>query len=303
VRPALAPRFALVVAAGLGGCDLARDAAVDAGPDGPPPLDDHLVPAIGSATTLDLACWNTEFFPKSPYTVDLVADLIASLDLDLVVFEEIASVDAWDQLVARLPDRDAVLSTHRYTPTDYQKIGVIYRRGLVTVGPPELLFTGDGEAFPRPPLKVHVDAAGLSFDAIGVHLKAGTAPEDAARRAGAIQSLDAYLRDQIDGGGEDDVIVLGDFNEVLTSDAGLQVLAPLHAAPDRYRFLDEDAAVGGAVSFLPAGVMLDHMVVTAGLYPEVGSARATVPRLDQLVPAYDAHISDHLPVVVSIPQP
>ena len=289
-----------------GGCDLARsEPGVDAGPglDGPPPVNPDLVAPIGTATTLDIACWNVENFPKSTYTVGLLADLIASLELDLIVVEEVASVEAWNDLMARLPEHEGVLSTHRYTPTDYQKIGVIYRTGLVTLGPPELLFLGDTAAFPRPPFKVHVDAAGLSFDAIGVHLKAGVAQEDADRRADALRRLDTYLRAQVDGGGEDEVLVLGDYNENLTTDEGRTVLGPFLDAPDRYRFLTEAAAQAGARSFLPSGKVIDHIVATAGLYDELGATAAQLPRLDQQVPRYDPELSDHLPAVVSIRQP
>ncbi len=292
-------------ATGLIGCDLARDSGRDAGPglDAPPPIEADLVPPIGGPATLDVACWNVEFFPKSDRTILLLADLIVSLDLDVIVFEEIASVDAWNQLVARLPEHEGVLSSHRYTPTEYQKIGVIYRQGLVTLGPPELLFVSDGFGFPRPPLKVHVDAAGMSFDLIGLHLKAGVGAEDAERRAAALRELDRYLRAQVDGGGEDELIVLGDYNEALTSASGREVLAPMYAAPERYRFLSEAAALAGERSFIPSGKVIDHIVVTAGLYDEVGTARAVIPRLDQMVLRYDAELSDHLPVIVSIPQP
>jgi hypothetical protein len=83
--------------------------------------------SCGSAVTLDIACWNIENFPDAPETPSLVADLITSLDLDLIVVEEIANTAAFDELIARLPEHEAVLSSHRYTPTSYQKIGVIYR--------------------------------------------------------------------------------------------------------------------------------------------------------------------------------
>ena len=296
----------LAVLLAVGACDLVRDGTpLDAPPgrDGPPPVDDDLVPPVGSAATFDIASWNAENFPKSARAIDLLADLIASLDVDLIVFEEIASVQAWNDLLARLPAYEGVLSSHRYAPTLYQKLGFLYRKGLVTVGPAELLFTSDNYGFPRPAMKVHVEAAGLDFDAIGVHLKAGSSTDDAARRAAAVQVLDAYLRAQIDGGGEDEVVVLGDYNEVITDAEGRQVLAPLHGASDRYRFLTEPAALAGEHTFISSNMVIDHIVVTAGLYDEVGAARAVIPRLETMVPRYDPDLTDHLPVIVSIPRP
>src|SRR5262245_46554192 len=99
-----------------------------------PPRTD-LMPAVGSEETLEIACWNIENFPAVINTPSLVADVIASLAIDIVVTEEIASETAWAELAARLAEtHDAVLSTHQYSPTEYQKIGVLYRRGLVTAG-------------------------------------------------------------------------------------------------------------------------------------------------------------------------
>ncbi len=295
--------LAILGALTAAGCDLFRDQVpVDAspGPDGPRPVRDDLVPALGGPTTLDLAAWNIENFPKSSRTVGLAADVITSLDLDLVVVEEVASVTAWDQLVLLLPEHEALLSTHRYTATSYQKIGLIYRASTVTVGPPELLFTADSYAFPRPPFKVHVDADGYDFDLIGVHLKAGSAPEDGDRRALAARELDVYLTAQIAAGGEDQVIVVGDYNEVVTTADGRARLAPL-LAPERYRLRTQAAADAGLASYPSTGTIIDHVLTTVGLDAELGDQAAVIPRLDQEVPRYDPEISDHLPVVLTMP--
>jgi len=301
--PVLAALAALAAPVAAG-CDLTRDGVpVDAVTiDGLPPPNDHLVPAVGGPDSFDVACWNIENFPKSDRSIELAADLIASLDLDLIVVEEIADVAAWNQLMARLPDHEGVLSSHRYSPTEYQKIGFIYRVGLVTLGEPELLFTGDTYPFPRPPMKLHVDGAGLSFDAIGVHLKAGTASEDAARRAVAVRDLEQLIRAQVDGGGEDEVILLGDYNEVITS-AGQTVMAPLLDAPDRYLVRTRAAVDAGERSFLPSGKVIDHVVTTTGLDDEIGATDAIIPELHLMVPRYDADLTDHLPVILSIPTP
>lgn len=288
-------------------CDLFRgEPSPDAapGPDGPRVPHDDLVPALGSARTLDLAAWNIENFPKSTRTVTLVADLITSFDLDLVMCEEIASVAAWNELVALLPEHEGKLSSHRYTATSYQKLGLIYRTGSgITVGEPELLFVDNSYAFPRPPFKVHVTAPGYDLDLIGVHLKAGGAPDDGDRRAAAALALDSYLRTQIANGGEDEVIVLGDYNEVVSSPEGLARLAPL-LDTTRYRLRTQAAADAGERSFLPtANRVIDHVLTTAALDDELGVLDAQIPRPDASLPRYDADITDHLPVVLLMPQP
>ena len=79
-----------------------------------------------------MATWNIENFPAGPGTPSYVADLIASLDLDIIVVEEIADELAWRELIDRLREHDGVLSSHRYSSTEYQKVGVIYRTAMVT---------------------------------------------------------------------------------------------------------------------------------------------------------------------------
>ncbi len=298
--------FGAGIAIAAAGCDLGADAvAVDAAPtdDALAPPNGDLVPAVGTDTTLDVACWNVENFPKDERSVTLLADLITSLELDLIVVEEVASVFAWDELVARLPLHDGVLSSHRYSPAEYQKIGFLYRADLMALGEPELLFIGDTYGFPRPPMKVSVTAGTLTFDVIGLHLKAGSAPEDSDRRAAAMRVLEAHVRAQVDGGGEDELIVLGDYNETVTTSYGMTVLAPMLAVPERYRFRSQDAAVAGEASFIPTGRVIDHVVTTAGLDAELGAIQAVIPRLDAQMARYESYVSDHLPVVLSIPTP
>ncbi len=300
---ALAGSVSLLAA--LAGCDLVRSSGEPdggAGVDALVPINADLVPAVGGPDTLDVACWNIEWFPKGDRTVVLVADLIASLDLDIVVVEEIASVAAWDELVARLPEHAGILSSHRYTATSYQKIGVLYREGLMTAGEGELVFLGNSSAFPRPGLRVHLEVAGgFGLDVIGIHLKAGGSFDDAERRAEAMAIMDTWLRGQVDGGGEDEVIVLGDYNEDL--DADDPVLAPFLAAPDRYTFRTTALDASDTASFIPSGALIDHIVTTAGLADEIGDRDAIIPDLEGQLPRYEPEVSDHLPVILSFPMP
>jgi endonuclease/exonuclease/phosphatase family metal-dependent hydrolase len=316
--PTLVP-LALALAA----CTVHRgpEPAPDADPDHPfPPPRSDVVPAIGSEATLELATWNLHNFPSIGNTPARVADLITSLDLDVVVVEEIASEAAWDELIARLPDHEGVLSTHRYTPDDYQKIGIIYRASLVTVGDPTLLFVTDSYVFPRPPFAITITVDGAPIELIGVHLKAGVEVEDAERRRQAVAQLDTFLRLQIDGGGEAKVVLLGDYNERVTSDPDRAVLAPLLAAPDRYTVRTEPPAIAGGVTYLGfGGEFIDHITTTTALdtawagAPTVSDAgvpldagptgvRIEAPRLDQMTASYREVISDHLPAILIVPR-
>ena len=298
----------LIIAA-LAGCELGREPSFpDAVPDAddefpyPPPRTD-LVPPLGAANTIEIATWNLENFPDQETTPSVVADLIASLDLDVVVVEEIASNAAWDELVARLRDHEGILSTHQYSPTSYQKIGVIYRSALVTASPPQLLFVEDGWAFPRPPLSVTVTIDSASIELVGLHLKAGVGFEDADRRRLAIAALEARVRAQVDTGGEAEVIVLGDYNEIVTDTEGRDVMAPLLVAPDRYTVRTEPLATAGQISYLGfGGKFIDHITTTAALDVRWPTVRTEVPRLQDMIGSYTSLVSDHIPAILIAPR-
>ena len=287
----------------LVGCRDTTNAGPDAMPDAtgtyPPPRTDAFM-KIGSADTLEIAAWNIENYPARNTTPARVADLIASMDLDVIVTEEIASETAWKELMARLPEHEGILSEHRYTPTDYQKIGVIYKPALVTPSDIKLLFVADTYAFPRPPLSVELAIGSTQLQIIGVHLKAGVAPEDGDRRRIALETIDGYVRAQMAAGAEDEIVIAGDYNEVLNTTAGQSNFAPLLSAPDLYTIHTKAAAEAGEVSFIPSSVMLDHITTTSPLADELAGAQLVIPRL-QTLPQYTSEVSDHLPVVLVAP--
>ncbi len=293
-----------IPACGDGGATTdAPDAAIDAPDAGfefPPPRTD-LVPPVGTASAVDIATWNIENFPKNPATPEVMADLIASLDLDLIAVQEIEDEAAFDQLVSRLRGYDGVLSTHTYGNGTYQKIGFIYRSALLEVTSVRRLFDNAGYEFPRPPLEVEVGVVGtnVTFVAIAVHLKAGFGGEDRERRELATALLEDYVAGLVGGEGDADVVVLGDFNEVVTSAGGQATLAPwLDGAS--YHLHTQSLAEDGDFSFVPSEALIDHVVSTSALSDEL-PADAQIPRLDQQYNGYGNVISDHLPVVVAMP--
>ena len=297
-------RAAILALLAVAACTVRRGPTPDpdADPNHPDGPRNDLVEPIGGPNTLEIATWNIENFPDTPGTPALVADLITSLDLDIVVTEEIANETAWQELLDRLPEHDGVLSTHRYTPDEYQKIGVIYRTSEVKVGTPTLLFVADGFAFPRPPFALPIEVGGQTLELIGVHLKAGVSIDDKDRRQAAFVALDQHLRAQVDGGGENEIVLLGDYNQEIESAEGRTIAAPLLDAPDRYTVRTEPAAVAGGVTFLGfGGTFIDHISTTAALAETWKDARIEIQRIDQVIGSYENLVSDHLPVVLVVP--
>ena len=263
------------------------------------------VTAVGSSTSLDIAAWNVSEFPLRQATVELVADVILALDVDVVALIEVDDPSAFTRLTAALPGWDGLLPT--LPGGDRSTIGIVNRRATVDTGVSQLLFTDDTSSFPRPPLQVVVEVLGVNgataadLTLIVVHLKAGTTASDESRRLDAMVDLEAHVRALVDGSGDDEVMVIGDFNEAISDPNADNVFAPWTDEPARYRLPTLELAEDGTVTYLPAGIMLDHVVYTSALDEEIAETVPVVPRLDQQVDDYEAWISDHLPVVVLAP--
>jgi endonuclease/exonuclease/phosphatase family metal-dependent hydrolase len=307
------PLCPLVVAALLPSAACSPNGAGDAGPDAgidgdvfvdsgwPAPVTDATT-RLGSDEHLDTGAWNLKFFPQIDETPALVADLIASMDLDLVVLEEIADNEGFVELVGRLPDHEGLLSSHTYGDGTYQKIAMLYRPSVLTYEADRLIMTDHIGDFARPPLEVHFtyddgDGSPVPLVAIGVHFKAGTGTTDSERRAASFVLLEEHVRGLVEAG-QENVIVMGDFNENFDG-SGTQNWAPFAEDAARYTVRTLPLDQQGLGSFIPAGIMLDHIVTTSALSDEVGSERVILPPLTQDVSGYQTRVSDHLPVVLS----
>ncbi|HEY4219699.1 MAG TPA: endonuclease/exonuclease/phosphatase family protein [Myxococcota bacterium] len=307
-------RFLVLAVLMSGGCSSGRLSESDAGVLAPP--DDGTVDPIGSNASLDVGAWNLKNFPcgnasdsstcrtGSDGTPALDASLMQALAPDLLSVEEIDSEDAFNQVVSLWPGRTGILSTHTYFDGSYQKVGFIYDSAVLVADNSALLFEDD-DSFPRPPLEVHFTWTGagapLHFVAIVVHLKAGEEAADIARRGASFVTLEQHLED-LARNDDENVIVMGDFNETLTSTSGLENFAPFlgNAA---YDVRTAEIAENGAVSFLPSGVELDHIITTAPFASAIGARQAEIPPLDHDVSDYLGRVSDHLPVFLSIASP
>lgn len=320
-RPALLVVVTLAGAAtALTACPIGTtpDPDRDAGPEdtGYPPPRTNLTDALGSDDTLDLGAWNLKNFPcgnesfsnvcrdDQAGSVELVTDLIASMALDVIAVEEIADVDAFEEIVQRLPDHEGVLSTDEYFDGSYQKIGLIYDATVLEAGEPVALFASSDD-FPRPAFQLELRWIGpgdpLTFLVIALHLKAGETGADRGERTRAIAQLEQYVGNLVDGDGQDNVVLLGDFNETLDAE-GLPVFQPLR---DTARYTIETMVNfnAGEATYISSDAIIDHMVTTAALSGAIGDGQSVIPRLQFDVDDYRDLVSDHLPVTLSLTSP
>ncbi len=313
------PRFCIVCGLVALGCsddssglpaapvfDAGSDVASDAPSSGDASADAKTDTGGGDAATeaggetVSIMSWNIENYPLSNATADSVAAIVAQQAPDLIAVQEIADSSAFGALGPKLPaGYEIVLNDD---PGGFLRVGLVTQSQRVTVSEVETLFKTDGYAFPRPPLKARVVAHGVgsgSFDfvVVVVHLKAQLNQASQDRRKDACVKLDAWLSAELAKGGEQDYIVIGDFNDELDDPPKWNVFGPLLSKTTSYTFLTNEEVKAGKHTYLPFKSFLDHVLVTSDALVEYGAGTTSVVELEKTVADYENSVSDHRPVL------
>jgi endonuclease/exonuclease/phosphatase family metal-dependent hydrolase len=317
---------ALVLLAGAGCREFAGSSTGSHGLDGAQPIDagaegieadasggDAPGADAGDAPrALAVATWNIENFPLDVSTPERVAEIIRSLDLDLLAVQEIASEAAFVLLLDRLDGYDYVLSDHEYDDGTYQKAGVIFRESAMHVVNVSLPFRYEQpecfeentslSPFPRPPLEVtfRTDDDEYTFTAVNVHMKAFFPPCDddcRLRRACANRHLERRVRDRVAHPARTpNILVLGDFNEHLDNGTSDDPFA--HWDGDDYFVLTSTLGPDD-YSYVHRESLIDHALVTEAMAQAFDADATQVIYLDAEIDGYTDYVSDHLPVIMS----
>ena len=238
--------------------------------------------------------WNIEHFPLTGGAIDAVAGVLGSGRAELVGLQEVDSLTAFDQLLAKLPGWEGLPGQ---TGFDTQ-VAVVYRADRLKVVATEDLFADNSYQFPRPPLAVTFEVAGRTGTGrvvlVVVHLKAMVDASSRERRRQAIVTLEGWLSARRATG--DAVIILGDWNDDIDTVGAQNVFAPLLAKPDAYAALTLDVAHRHEYSYIPYRRLIDHIVVTHETVEQFPLQAIDPVKLDETLPAYVTTISDHRPV-------
>ena len=159
----------------------------------------RLVATVGAESSFDIATWNIENFPmKGPTTISYVAQLIKDLDIDLFGLQELDDTASFYRLLDSLPAYNGTIS---YYPTDYLKLGIIYKKDIISISNVTQIFINDYD-FPRPPLIAYVqvkkaNVVVFDFTIIVLHLKAFSDSTSEGRRRRACEKLYSYINSNI----------------------------------------------------------------------------------------------------------
>ena len=263
---------------------------------------------FGTLDNFDVATWNIRFFPTNGQTtIDYVAEIIEELELDVIAIQEIDDSDEFDQLLSQLQGYDGF-----YDDNEFLKLGYIYNIQSVTVNDQYQLYEGSsfGNPFPRRPLVVELTfMEEHDFVLINNHFKCcgnsildeNNFWDEETRRAYASSLLKDYIDFYLS---DENVIMLGDLNDLLTDPPQNNVFQVYLDDPANYRFADMDIATGNASqwSYPSWPSHLDHILVSNELFGALEDPESQIAtiQIDDFFPGgfngYDSNVSDHLPV-------
>lgn len=198
----------------------------------------------GNDKFIDVVTWNIKYFNnKSPQRVELITNILAELNADIIVFQEIYE-GALDPVCNKLAERNAGYYHVEYGKTGgQQRVAIMWDLDWIRAkdeitelaGSEQVKVRVNGKmkkAFPRGPLHgyytgIRRDTDNFDFHLIGLHLKSKLGGGGEQRTAAA-----QWLSDWIKTGAiDEDIIITGDWNDTTDSD-NWQAIRELEASED-----------------------------------------------------------------------
>lgn len=264
---------------------------------------------FGTDTTLDVATWNIEWFPKEGQTtIDYVTDILQAMEADVIAVQEI---DQYDKFVAMM---DALEGWEGIsTNTGYLNLAYIYNPEFVEVTSIYQILPGNSRELPRLPLVMEMIFQGNEYVLINNHLKCcgdgymdiSDPWDEETRRYDACILIDEYIRENFP---EENVILLGDLNDLLTDTESNNVFQVFFNDPFSYHFTDIGIAEGSTAnwSYPSWPSHLDHIMISNELFDEFegDDAEILTIKIDEYLEngfwEYEQNVSDHRPVGLKI---
>ena len=261
------------------------------------------MPFINNWQGLELMTWNVKEFPQTGNTISYINEIISDMQPDIIVFQEITDLVQFQALADSL-------SAYTFTHTDYDgftnlNLGIALRSDSVVILGQEILFSGYGYEFAwRYPLKVDLQwqcgSSALNFWLIVVHLKC--CGDGFNRRLVSAGVLHNHILNEMSSGGQQNIVIAGDFNDEPDDPEGSNSLWPLVNDTANMMFttlaIINDPAQQSYPWYSPPS-FLDHILISSGLFDENTSATIQTIRPDDYMgtSVYYQNVSDHRPVV------
>ena len=263
--------------------------------------------SFGDDSSLDIATWNIEWFPKNGQTTaEYVGQILYQLDLDVLAMQELDDKTAFDQMVSELSNY-----TGYYESAWFAGLAYIYKSDVVQINSIYEIYTTSPywSAFPRSPMVMDMNFMGENYIIINNHLKCcgndyldlNDTGDEETRRYIASSLLKEYVDNNFS---ESNVIVLGDLNDSLSDNLANNVFQMIIDDSENYLFTDMDIAYSNPTmwSYPSWPSHLDHILITNELFDN--NSYTDVIRIDNFMDGefneYDQYISDHRPVAIKL---
>jgi endonuclease/exonuclease/phosphatase family metal-dependent hydrolase len=248
----------------------------------------------GKSSLFEIVTINMQGFPKAGnVTVTNFRDLIKRINPDVIALQEISSETGFNNLLSSLTGWEGRFYPINNSPWN---LAYLFKTSEITIddSKTKVILSGDSYAFPRPPFEVFFTHKTLNISAylINVHLKCCT--DGVVQRTDASKKLDNYIKTTRP---TDPVIVLGDFNDVISGDTpSTNVFYNLVSAPSDYLFTDMNIAKGNQLgwSYPSYPSHIDHILITNELFGNIDTTMVLKP--DKCYQLYWNNVSDHRPV-------
>jgi len=266
---------------------------------------------FGTDSTFEILTWNIEWFPKNgQITVDYVTQIIQALEIDVLAIQEVDDTDMFDQMLQNLTDYEGY-----YESAWFAGLAYIYKTDVVEINEIYEIYTTSPywSPFPRSPMVMDMTYLGENILIINNHFKCcgdgyldlDDPDDEETRRYLASNLLKEYIDTHFLN---NNVIVLGDLNDILTDDTENNVFQMILNDSENYLFADMEIATGNSSEWsypwLPSHI--DHILITNELFNAFGNESSTVQtiKIDEFMDGgfdeYYENISDHRPVALKL---
>lgn len=256
-------------------------------------------------STFDVVTWNVEWFgsdnagPEPDLQIANVMEVVETIDADLYAFQEISNRGLFFDMADNLENYRGIVSFY----AQEQQTAYLFKSSVIDSLDSGELRDGQDDfdwASGRFPLFFEFNATigeiTQRITSYNFHAKAFGDRSSYNRRKNAAESLKEYL----DGSKADDnVIVLGDFNDQLTVSTYDEAVSPysVFIQDENYFAVTKSLEEAGFVSFLGSDfrTMIDHIIVTNAL---IEGHLENAQRVENTgyVENFTSTTSDHAPV-------
>jgi len=247
----------------------------------------------GTESTLDIVTWNIEQFPKNNLTVNYLAELIDSMNIDIIAMQEIwghGAAESFENLKTKLDGWDGYRES--------SGLAFLYKTELIINSLTEI---NDLNEIIRTPYLLSLTWGGQNIYVINNHFKAYGGSENEAERRIASEKIENYINEYLE---DLNVIVLGDLNDELNDEESVNVFQNFIIDSTNYKFVDMDIAHSSSSnwSYPSWPSHLDHILITNELFDEFKNEGSFVQTIrieeyfDNGWSEYENYISDHRPV-------